>query len=132
MLCISVYPESFDTHTQYIYVFTVHTWYICVHTYTGTHTHTPPMGIITEIRHHHLTQQGGREAEQKGCIRGRFGTIDYLLIKKRKTKKESEEVKSKDGVIRGNLDRIRVSAATPQPSTPSRCSQVSLAEKILQ
>ena len=43
---------------------------------------------------------------------------------KRKTKKEPEEVKSRDGVIRRNLDRIRVSAATPLPSDPSRCSEV--------
>jgi len=49
---------------------------------------------------------------------------------KQKTKKEPEEVKSKDGVIRRNLDRIRVSAATPQSSNTSRRSQVSLTEKF--
>jgi len=48
---------------------------------------------------------------------------------KRGTNREPEEVKSKDGVIRRNLDRIRVSAVTPQPSKSSRCSQVSLTEK---
>ena len=51
---------------------------------------------------------------------------------KQKNKKEPEEVKSKDRVIRKNLDRIRVSAATAQPSNPSRRSQVSLTEKFLQ
>ena len=35
---------------------------------------------------------------------------------KQKTKKEPKEVKSKDGVIRRNLDTIRVSAATPLPT----------------
>ena len=35
-------------------------------------------------------------------------------------------VKSKDGVIRRNLDRILVSEVTPQPSNESRHSQVSL------
>ena len=44
--------------------------------------------------------------------------MKYLM--KRKTKKEPKETKSKDGVIKRNLDRIRVSAATPQPSNPSR------------
>ena len=39
---------------------------------------------------------------------------------------EPEEVKSKDGVIRRNLDRIRISAATPLPPNPSRFSQVRL------
>ena len=34
-------------------------------------------------------------------------------IMKGKTKKEPEEVKRKDGVIRRNLDRIRVSASPP-------------------
>ena len=47
------------------------------------------------------------------------------------TKKEPKEVKSKDGVIRRNQDRIWVSAATPQPSNPSRRSQMSLTEKFL-
>ena len=42
-----------------------------------------------------------------------------INILKRKTKKEPEDVKSKDGVIRRNLDRIQVSAATPLPSNPS-------------
>jgi len=49
---------------------------------------------------------------------------------KERTKKERDEVESKDGVIRRNLDRIRVSAATPLPSNPSRCSPVNLTEKI--
>ena len=40
--------------------------------------------------------------------------------------KESEQVKSKDEVIRTNLDGIWVSAATPLPTNLSRYSQVSL------
>ena len=40
--------------------------------------------------------------------------------------KEPEQSKSKDDVIRRNLDRIHISAATPLPSNPSRHSQVSL------
>ena len=44
--------------------------------------------------------------------------------------KEPKQTKSKDGVIRSNLDRIRVSAVTPLPPNPSRCNQVSLIQKI--
>ena len=40
--------------------------------------------------------------------------------------KEPEQAKSKDEVIRMNLDRIHNSAATPLPSNPSRHSQVNL------
>ena len=40
--------------------------------------------------------------------------------------KEPEQAKRKDEVIRRNLDRIHISAATPLPSNPSRHSQVSL------
>ena len=43
--------------------------------------------------------------------------------------KEPKQEKSKVEVIRRNLDRIRISAATPLPSNPSRHSQVSLIEK---
>ena len=43
--------------------------------------------------------------------------------------KEPEQAKSKDEVIRRNLDRIRISAATSQPSNPSMHSQVSLIQK---
>ena len=43
--------------------------------------------------------------------------------------KEPEQAKSKDEVIRRNLDRIRVSVAAPLPSKPSRHSQVSLIQK---
>ena len=43
--------------------------------------------------------------------------------------KESEQAISKDEVIRRNLDRIHISAATPLPSNPSRHSQVSLFQK---
>ena len=39
--------------------------------------------------------------------------------------KEPNQAKIKDKVIRRNLDRIRISAATPPPSNPSRHSQVS-------
>ena len=39
---------------------------------------------------------------------------------------EPEQAKSKNEVIRWNLDKIRISAATPRPSKPSRHSQVSL------
>ena len=45
--------------------------------------------------------------------------------------KEPEQAKSKDEVIRWNLDRIRISAATPLPSNPSRHSQVNLIQKKL-
>ena len=51
---------------------------------------------------------------------------------KRKTKQEPEEVKSKDGVVRRNLHRIRISAATPRPSNPSKRSQVRFTETFLQ
>ena len=44
-------------------------------------TNTLLPGIITEMMHHHRTQQGGLEAEQKGCKR-RCGTIDHLLLNK--------------------------------------------------
>ena len=43
--------------------------------------------------------------------------------------KEPEQAKSNEEVIRRNLDRIRVSAATPRPSNPSKHSQVSLNQK---
>ena len=43
--------------------------------------------------------------------------------------KEHEQAKRKDKVIRRNLDRIRISAATPLPSNPSRYSQVSFIQK---
>ena len=44
--------------------------------------------------------------------------------------KEPKQAKSKDEVIRRNLDRIRISAATPLPPNPSRHSQVSLIQRI--
>ena len=44
--------------------------------------------------------------------------------------KEPKQEKNKDEVIRRDLDRIHISAATPLPSNPSRYSQVSLIEKI--
>ena len=43
--------------------------------------------------------------------------------------KEPEQAKTKDEVIRRNLDRIQVSPATPLPSNPSMHSQVSLVQK---
>ena len=43
--------------------------------------------------------------------------------------KEPKQAKSKDEVIRRNLDRIHISAATPLPSNPTRYSQVSLIKK---
>ena len=43
--------------------------------------------------------------------------------------KEPEQAKRKDEVIRRNLDRIRISAATPPHSNTSRHSQVSLIQK---
>ena len=43
--------------------------------------------------------------------------------------KEHKQAKSKDEVIRRNLDGIHISAATPLPSNPSRNSQVSLFQK---
>ena len=39
---------------------------------------------------------------------------------------DPEQAKSKDEVIRRNLDRIHISAATPLPSNPSRHSQVNM------
>ena len=39
-------------------------------------------GIIIGMMYHHLTQQEGLEAEQKGCKRGCYGTIDHLLLNK--------------------------------------------------
>ena len=44
--------------------------------------------------------------------------------------KEPKQAKSKDEVIRRNLDMIHISAATPLPSNPSRHNQVSLIQKI--
>ena len=43
--------------------------------------------------------------------------------------KEPKQAKIKYDVIRRNLDRIRISAATSLPSNPSRHSQVSLIQK---
>ena len=43
--------------------------------------------------------------------------------------KEPKQAKRKDEVIRSNLDRIRISAATPRLSNPSRHSQVSFFQK---
>ena len=43
--------------------------------------------------------------------------------------KEPKQEKSKDEVIRRNLDIIHISAATPLPSNPSRHSQVNLIHK---
>ena len=64
------------------------------------------------------------EVHQRGSTvhtASRYGTN----IIKRKTNKEPEEVKSKDGVIW----RIWVSVASPPPPNPSKHSQVSLTEK---
>ena len=44
--------------------------------------------------------------------------------------KEPKQEKSKDEVIRRNLDRIHISADTPLPSNPPRQSQVNLIQKI--
>ena len=46
--------------------------------------------------------------------------------------KETKYAKSKDEVIRRNLDGIHISAATPLPSNPSRHSQVNLIQKSIQ
>ena len=43
--------------------------------------------------------------------------------------KEPKQAKRKDEVISRNLDRIRISAATPLPSNTSKRSQVSLIQK---
>ena len=43
--------------------------------------------------------------------------------------KEPKQVKSKYEVIRSNLDKTHISAATPLPSNSSRHSQVSLIQK---
>jgi len=40
--------------------------------------------------------------------------------------KEPKQAKSKDEVIRRNLDRIHISAAAPPPTNPHRHGQVSL------
>ena len=52
-----------------------------------------------------------------------IGTVLYLVIRRNPIKKKSKEV------IRRNLDRIHISAATPLPSTPFRHRQVSLIQK---
>ena len=46
--------------------------------------------------------------------------------------KELKQAKSKDEVIKRNLDRIHISDATPLPSNPSRHSQVSIIQKQAQ
>ena len=43
--------------------------------------------------------------------------------------KDPKQAKSKDEVIRTNLDRICISAATPLPSNPSTHNQVSLIQR---
>ena len=43
--------------------------------------------------------------------------------------KERKQAKIKDKVIRSNLDRIHISAATPLPSNPSRHSKVNPIQK---
>ena len=43
--------------------------------------------------------------------------------------KEPKQAKIKYEVIRRNLDRIHISAATPLPTNPSNHSQVSLIQK---
>ena len=43
--------------------------------------------------------------------------------------KDPEQAKRKDEVIRRNLDRIHISAASPLPSNTSRRSQVRLIQK---
>ena len=50
-----------------------------------------------------------------------IGTVLHLS-----NQKEPEQAKSKDEVIRKNLNRIHISAATPLPSNTSKYSQVSL------
>ena len=40
--------------------------------------------------------------------------------------KEPKQEKSKDDIIRRNLDRIHISATTPLPSNPFRDSQMNL------
>ena len=49
-----------------------------------------------------------------------IGTVLYCSHQK-----EPKQAKSKDEVIRRNLDRIHISAATPLPTNLSRHSQVS-------
>ena len=44
-----------------------------------------------------------------------IGTVQHWS-----NQKEPEQAKSKDEVIRRNLDRIHISAATPLPSNPTR------------
>ena len=50
-------------------------------------------GILTEIIHNHLTQGGLLEAEQKGCKRGCYGTIDQLLLNKATQKLQHKKKK---------------------------------------
>ena len=44
--------------------------------------------------------------------------------------KEPKQAKSRDEVIRRNLNRIHISAATPLPSNPSSNNQVRVIHKI--
>ena len=50
-----------------------------------------------------------------------IGTLLHLS-----NQKEPKQAKSKDEVLRRNLDRIHISAATPPPLNPSRHSLLSL------
>ena len=54
-----------------------------------------------------------------------MGTVLHLS-----NQKEPKQAKSNDEVIRRNLDRIHISAATPLPSNLSRHSQVSHSKNI--
>ena len=55
-----------------------------------------------------------------------IGTVLYWS-----NQNEPKQAKSKDEVIRRNLDRIHISAATPLPSNLSRHSQVILPKIIV-
>ena len=57
-------------------------------------------------------------------MEGRIGTILHCC-----NQKEPKQGKSKDEVIRRNLDRIHISAVTPLPSNTSSHSQVILIQK---
>ena len=49
------------------------------------------MGIVREIMYDHLIQEGGQEAEQKGCKSGCDRTIDHLLTNQGHTQKLKNE-----------------------------------------
>ena len=80
------------------------------------------IGHLTFIIHLDLERAENKFNSNK--MEDQIGTVLHWSIQK-----EPKQAKSKDGVIRRNLDRIYISAATTLPSNPSKNSQVSLTQK---